>query len=88
MATYDGVMSPTPTDIINQKSKNLRTIMTEQKYGALTRDPENMEGHNALREKYSLPMPNTFKYGRSQGGISNIELEKLGIGSRRPNKAF
>lgn len=29
-----------------------------------------------------------FKYGRSQGGISNIELEKLGIGTRRPNKVF
>jgi len=41
-----------------------------------------------LREQYSLPLPNSFKYGRSQGGISNIELEKLGIGSRRPNKVF
>ena len=35
-----------------------------------------------------MPLPNSFKYGRSQGGISNIELEKLGIGSRRPNKVF
>jgi len=41
-----------------------------------------------LRDKYDLPPPNTFKYGRSQGGISNIELEKLGIGTRRPNKVF
>ena len=31
-----------------------------------------------------------FKYGRSQGGISNVELEKLGIGQRcseKTNKA-
>jgi len=56
--------------------------------GYLTRDPENITGHQILREKYSLPLPNAFKYGRSQGGISNIELEKLGIGSRRPNKVF
>lgn len=47
-----------------------------------------MAGNLALREKYSLPMPNSFKYGRSQGGISNIELEKLGIGTRRPSKVF
>jgi len=33
-------------------------------------------------------MPNTYKYGRSVGGISNIELEKLGVGTRRPNKVF
>ena len=35
-----------------------------------------------------MPLPNSFKYGRAQGGISNIELEKLGIGTRRPNKVF
>ena len=62
--------------------------MNEEKFSYLTRDPENLSGHNILREKYSLPMPNSFKYGRSQGGISNIELEKLGIGARRPNKVF
>ena len=39
-----------------------------------------------LREQYSLPKPNLFKYGRAQGGISNIELEKLGIGTVRPNR--
>jgi hypothetical protein len=33
-------------------------------------------------------MPNSFKYGRAQGGISNVELEKLGVGTRRPNKVF
>lgn len=47
-----------------------------------------MNGHDFLRGKYQLPQPNQFKYGRSQGGISNIELEKLGIGTRRPNKVF
>jgi hypothetical protein len=62
--------------------------MNEEKFSYLTRDPENLSGHNILREKYSIPMPNSFKYGRSQGGISNIELEKLGIGARRPNKVF
>jgi hypothetical protein len=61
-------------------SKNVKTIMTEEKYNYLTGDPENLTGHNILREKYSIPLPNSFKYGRAQGGISNIELEKLGIG--------
>lgn len=83
--TFD---SPSPTDEIKAISKNVKTQMTEQKVGYLTRDPENVAGHNILREKYSLPLPNSFKYGRSQGGISNIELEKLGIGTRRPNKVF
>lgn len=36
-----------------------------------------------IRQKFGLPQPNKFKYGRHQGGISNIELEKLGIGSRQ-----
>lgn len=36
-----------------------------------------------LREKFGIPKPNQFKYGRSQGGISNIELEKLGVGQRQ-----
>lgn len=62
--------------------------MAEQKFQYLTRDPENVTGHDFLRDKYSLPKPNLFKYGRSQGGISNIELEKLGIGSRKKAKAF
>jgi len=69
-------------------SKNVKTQMNEQQVGYLTRDPENSAGHRILREKYTLPLPNSFKYGRSQGGISNIELEKLGIGTRRPNKVF
>ena len=62
--------------------------MNEQKFSYLTKDPENLNGHDFLRGKYQLPQPNQFKYGRSQGGISNIELEKLGIGTRRPNKVF
>ncbi len=62
--------------------------MYEEKFGYLTRDPENLTGHGFLREKYALPEPNQFKYGRSQGGISNLELEKLGIGKRRPNRVF
>ena len=62
--------------------------MAEEKFAVLTRDPENGAGHDILREKYSLPKPNTFKYGRSQGGISNVELEKLGVGTVRPNKVF
>ena len=45
-------------------------------------------GHQFLRDKYNLPQPNSFKYGRAQGGISNIELDKLGIGQVRPNKVF
>ena len=36
-----------------------------------------------IRDKFGLQVPNQFKYGRSQGGISNIELEKLGIGMRK-----
>ena len=62
--------------------------MNEEKFQNLTKDPENLTGHQILRNKYQLPQPNSFKYGRSQGGISNIELEKLGIGSVRPNKVF
>jgi hypothetical protein len=47
-----------------------------------------MTGHQFLRDKYCLPQPNIFKYGRAQGGISNIELEKLGIGTLRGKKVF
>ncbi len=54
--------------------------MAEQKFAFLTSDPENTIGHGMIREKFGLSAPNQFKYGRSQGGISNIELEKLGIG--------
>lgn len=39
-----------------------------------------------LRYKYSLPKPNTQKYGRAQGAISVNELERLGIGSIRGKK--
>ena len=64
--------------------------MAEQKYAYLTSDPENVNGHDLIRQKFGLAPPNQFKYGRSQGGISNIELEKLGIGMRcgdKTNKA-
>ena len=56
--------------------------MAEHKYAFLTSDPENTNGHDMIRAKFGLPQPNQFKYGRAQGGISNIELEKLGIGMR------
>ena len=39
-----------------------------------------------IRHKFGLQPPNLFKYGRSQGGISNVELEKLGIGQRYNQK--
>ena len=64
--------------------------MGEQKYNFLTSDPENANGHDLIRQKFGIAPPNQFKYGRSQGGISNIELEKLGIGIRcgeKTNKA-
>jgi len=80
--------SPTPTDKIMELCKNVKTHMTEQKFSNLTRDPENLTGHQFLRDKYMLPQPNSFYYGRSQGGINNIELEKLGIGTVRGNKVF
>lgn len=60
--------------------------MAEQKYAYLTSDPENLCGHDLIRQKFGLAAPNQFKYGRSQGGISNIELEKLGIGMRHNEK--
>ena len=66
--------------------KPVKLLMSEQKKRFLTRNPENPNGHALLREQYSLPKPNLFKYGRAQGGISNIELEKLGIGTVRPNR--
>mgnify|MGYP000908117635 CR=1 FL=1 len=60
--------------------------MTEQKYAFLTSDPENTNGHDLIRQKFGISKPNMFKYGRAQGGISNIELEKLGIGQRCADK--
>ncbi len=56
--------------------------METQKYNFLTSDPQNATGHDLIRNKFGIQGPNLFKYGRSQGGISNIELEKLGIGQR------
>ena len=60
--------------------------MSEQKYAFLTSDPENCNGHDLIRQKFGIAPPNMFKYGRAQGGISNIELEKLGIGQRCAEK--
>lgn len=64
----------------------IKKILAEQKYSFLTSDPENKVGQDMLRLKFNLPPPNQFKYGRHQGGISNIELEKLGVGSRQIEK--
>ena len=36
-------------------SKPVKTLMNEQKFNYLTRDPENFSGHTILREKYMLP---------------------------------
>jgi hypothetical protein len=57
--------------------------MQEQKFNYLTSDPENPQGHEMLISKYSLTRPNKTKYGRHVGGISQIDLERLGIGSRQ-----
>ena len=82
-----GAEKPIPYNQINTPFKK---IMAEHKYAYLTSDPENVNGHDLIRQKFGLAPPNQFKYGRSQGGISNIELEKLGIGQRcgdKTNKA-
>ena len=65
-----------------RRVEEAKKVMEEQKYAFLTSDPENLNGHGLIRSKFGLAPPNQFKYGRSQGGISNIELEKLGIGMR------
>lgn len=67
----------------SELNRPLKKILHDQKYNYLTSDPENLVGHDMIREKFDMPKPNKFKYGRHQGGISNIELEKLGIGSRQ-----
>jgi len=64
----------------------MKKIRETQKFSYLTSDPENTKGHNLIRQKFGLSEPNQFKYGRSQGGISNIELEKLGIGHKKVGK--
>ena len=56
---------PTVTEELEIISKPVRVQMNEQKFSYLTRDPENPTGHQQLRDKYSLPMPNQIKYGRS-----------------------
>ena len=67
---------------MSEINKPFKKQMAEHKYAFLTSDPENTNGHDMIRKKFGLPQPNQFKYGRAQGGISNIELEKLGIGMR------
>ena len=59
---------------------SVKKQMDALKYAFLTSDPENGLGHDMIRNKFGLPKPNKATYGRSQGGISNIDLEKLGIG--------
>ena len=66
-----------PTGGVNT---SVRKQMETMKYAFLTSDPENGMGHDLIRGKFGLPQPNKGTYGRSQGGISNIDLEKLGIG--------
>ena len=63
-------------------------LQKEKQRDALISDPENRNGNALLRAQYSLPAPNNFQYGRAQGGISNIELEKLGIGTIRSNRTY
>ena len=76
----------TPMDRIKAMSKPLKLILSEKHRNTIINNPENLNGHKLLRDKYSLPMPNMFKYGRAQGGISSIELEKLGIGTVRKDR--
>ena len=65
---------------------SVKKVMDTKKYAFLTSDPENMMGHDLIRSKFGLPQPNKGTYGRSQGGISNLDLEKLGIGQRENKK--
>lgn len=88
MPMFQEMPEPTPTQQLQELSKSVKAQMNEDKFNVLTRDPENNTGHQILREKYQLPQPNRIKYGRAQGGICNVELEKLGIGGVRPNKVF
>ena len=82
----DGLDEPTTMDRIKAISKPLKLLLSERHRNTIIHNPENLNGHNLLREKYSLPKPNMFKYGRAQGGISSIELEKLGIGTIRKER--
>ena len=82
------IPEPTATEKLAEISKSIKAEMNEKKFHDLTRDPENSTGHKILLEKYGMSQPNAFKYGRAQGGISNVELDKLGIGQVRPNKVY
>ncbi len=55
-----------PPKSINPSDLNrpLKKILNEQKYNYLTSDPENHVGHDLIRQKFGLPQPNKFKYGR------------------------
>jgi hypothetical protein len=45
----------TVTEELEIISKPVKTLMNEQKFSYLTRDPENLTGHGFLRDKYALP---------------------------------
>ena len=62
---FSGELEQTPTERIKTLCKPVKLLMTEQRRGTLTRNPENPTGHVMLREQYSLPKPNSFKYGRA-----------------------
>ena len=79
---------PTPMERIAALAKPKTLLHKEKHRAALVSDPENRNGNALLRQQSSLPAPNNFQYGRAQGGISNIELEKLGIGTVRSNRTY
>jgi hypothetical protein len=76
----------TPMERIEQLSKPMKLLLGERRKQIITKNPESQRGHELLRAKYSLPKPNLFKYGRAQGGINTIELDKLGIGTVRKDR--
>lgn len=49
------LQEPSHTEKIMELSKNVKQVMAEEKFAVLTRDPENVAGHQILRDKYSLP---------------------------------
>lgn len=67
-------------------SKPVKKLIQEQKIQSMTNDPQNSCGHDFLRQKYGLPMPNKGKYGRAQGAFCNNDLERLGVGAIKCKK--
>ena len=78
----------TPSDRIKQLCKPQKIILKDLKSQTMISNPEHPVGHLKLREKFSIPFPNQLKYGRPHGGISSSELEKLSIGTVRPNRVI